>query len=118
MHRECVVSAENVENLIIKNNRIVTTPPSELTMGIESGNDFSLSSGIQTEYTKVHDVLYEFDTCKGVVIEGNTDEQQFPSYIRMNTMKGQDLLITNGQELIADSRLSYDDSLNKFDAPN
>ncbi|MGE8079853.1 right-handed parallel beta-helix repeat-containing protein [Peribacillus loiseleuriae] len=118
MHHECVVSAENVENLIIKNNRIVKTLPSELTMGIESGNDFSLSSGIQTEYTGVHDVLYEFDTCKGVVIEGNTYEQQSPSYIRMNNMKGQDLLITNGQELIADSCLSFDDSLNKFDVTN
>ena len=113
MHHECVVSAENVENLIIKNNRVVKTFPSELTMSIESGRNFSLSSEIQTEYTGVNDVLYEFDTCKSVVIEGNTHDQS-PSYIKMKNMEVNDLLITNNQELIVFSK----DPLSKFDITN
>ena len=67
MHHEYVVSAENVENLIIRNNKIVNMRDNKLEKEIEQ------------------DVLFEFDTCKNVVISNNTYENQHQAYAKNKT---------------------------------
>ena len=85
MHHECVVSAENVENLIIQNNKIVNMRGNKLDKEIEQ------------------DVLFEFDTCKNVVISNNTYENQKRVYAKVKRMHEGDLMITEDLTMVADS---------------
>ena len=85
MQHEYVVSAENVENLTIKENKIVKVNPS-------------------SDYDGIHDVLFEFDTCKNVLLEGNTYEGDFAPSARMKQMKESDLKINNEQTVVFDAK--------------
>ncbi|NWQ40730.1 right-handed parallel beta-helix repeat-containing protein [Bacillus sp. EB106-08-02-XG196] len=83
MQHECVVSAENVENFTIKNNKIVKVLPSR-------------------NYDGIHDVLFEFGRCKNVLLEGNIYEGDFVPYARVNKMKESELKIINEQTVMFD----------------
>ncbi|WP_045517148.1 right-handed parallel beta-helix repeat-containing protein [Neobacillus niacini] len=84
MQHECVVSAENVENLTIKENKIVKILPFR-------------------SCDEIHDVLFEFDRCKNVLLEGNTYEGDFLAYARINRMSESDLNIKNEQTVVFDA---------------
>lgn len=85
MQHEYVVSAENVENLTIRENKIVKVNPSR-------------------NYDGIHDALFEFDTCKNVLLEGNTYEGGFAPSARMKQMKESDLKITNEQTVVFETK--------------
>lgn len=87
MEHECVVSAENVENLVIKRNKIIRTNTEQQ----------SKTSGLQTtpyneEYPNDHAVLFEFDTCRRVIIESNI-YKSFKPYVIKKRMNEKDLHI-------------------------
>ncbi|EKN65267.1 pectin lyase fold-containing protein [Neobacillus bataviensis LMG 21833] len=81
MQHECVVSAENVENLTIRDNKIMKVNPYRK-------ND------------EVHDVLFEFDRCKNVLLEGNSYDGDFAACARITEMKDRDLKIKNEQTAV------------------
>ena len=82
--------AENVENLIIRNNKIVNMRGNKLEKETEQ------------------DVLFEFDTCKNVVILNNTYENQKRVYAKVKRMHEGDLMITEDLTMVADSNVLVD----------
>ena len=93
MQHECVVSAENVENLTIKGNKIVKVGPT-------------------SHYDGIHDVLFEFDTCKNVLLEGNTYEGDFAPSAAMKHMEERDLIINNEQTVVFDTKSLFGEKKN------
>ncbi|MEH7275124.1 right-handed parallel beta-helix repeat-containing protein [Neobacillus vireti] len=85
MQHEYVVSAENVENLTIRKNKIVKVNPSR-------------------DYDGIHDALFEFDTCKNVLLEGNIYEGGFVPVATMKRMKESDLKINNEQTVVFETK--------------
>ncbi|MBS4206036.1 right-handed parallel beta-helix repeat-containing protein [Lederbergia citrea] len=90
MHHEYVVSAENVENLIIQNNKIVNMR----------------SNKLDKENKK--NVFFEFDTCKNVVISNNTYQRLQQVYARMKRMHESDLMIVEDLTMVLDSNVLVD----------
>ncbi len=110
MSDDTVVKAESVENLIIRNNKIVRTAP-EFEIEIASGKT-TLASGESAALTtdadgtviigdnnknlsdttsRNYDNVYEFKACKNVVIEGNTYDDGMKNYAVLSNMSDSNL---------------------------
>ena len=94
MEHECVVSAENVENLVVRHNKIVN-------IDRDRKSDGPIATAYEQKYNSKRAVLFEFDTCKHVVIEGN-DYQEVTAYVKTNRMDDNDLHIRQEQTKIVD----------------
>ena len=105
MSDDTVVKAESVENLIIRNNKIVRTN-AEFDIEIASGKD-TLAVGesvvlnttadgttiigdnnknIFDTTSRNYDNVYEFKACKNVVLEGNTYDDGMKNYAVLSNM--------------------------------
>lgn len=82
-----VVKAESVENLTIRNNRVLRADPKvSITLtagqtGLLTGDKLMLkaeASGVQCKGTR--DNMYEFTACKNVVLENNTYDDGMKNY--------------------------------------
>lgn len=91
MGHECVVSAENVDKLIIKNNKI-------LNFHEDDRRDIKAIEH-QQKNSSEHVVLYEVDSCKNVLIEGNQYFHFSPS-IRVKRMKESELIINEDKTIV------------------
>lgn len=97
MDLDCVVKAESVENLTIKDNTVLRyNPDVELAISAEtqtlqpgaslaleteaSANSNSGTAGQGNTANNNYDNLYEFTKCKNVVIEGNTYDDGLKTY--------------------------------------
>ena len=101
MDTDTVVKAESVENLTIRNNKILRTDP-KIQIQIESPqNSVNLgetekiimtSSGDKHE--RAQDNVYEFTKCKNVLIEGNTYDDGLKLYaVKHPGMSDENLII-------------------------
>lgn len=101
MDTDTVVKAESVENLTIRNNKILRTDPN-IQIQIESAaNAVNVgetekitmnSSGDKHE--RPQDNVYEFTKCKNVLIEGNTYDDGFKLYaVKHPGMSDENLVI-------------------------
>lgn len=95
MNHEYVVSARNVDNLVIKNNKIINIDQ-------DRGGNEMLAVEYHQKYNSEHAVLFEFDTCENVLIEGNT-YNDFIAYALISQMKKSDLIIKNEQTAIMET---------------
>ena len=97
MDLDCVVKAESVENLTIRNNHVLRynpdvtlsisadartlQPGASLTLDTEaSANSNTGTAGQGNTPNNNYDNLYEFTKCKNVVIEGNTYDDGLKEY--------------------------------------
>lgn len=101
MNNDTVVKAESVENLTIRNNKILRTDP-DIQIQIESGQNAvnvgetrkltMTSSGDKHENPQ--DNAYEFTKCKNVLIEGNTYDDGLKLYaVKHPGMSDENLVI-------------------------
>lgn len=101
MDTDTVVKAESVENLTIRNNKIMRTDP-DIQMQIESAKN-SINVG-ETEKVTItssgdkhenpQDNVYEFTKCKNVLIEGNTYDDGLKLYaVKHPGMSDENLVI-------------------------
>lgn len=98
MDTDTVVKAESVENLTIRNNKIMRANP--VTIQIEAsekqsdgtsllleGNSMGLRVDAQWKhYTKATENAYEFTKCKNVILEGNTYDDGLKLYAVLSNM--------------------------------
>ncbi|MEK3890101.1 right-handed parallel beta-helix repeat-containing protein [Bacillus sp. FSL K6-3431] len=94
MGHECAVSAENVDNLSIKNNKIINLQE-------DSGNEIQAIE-YQQKYNSEHAILFEVDSCKSVLIEGNHYDH-FSPYVRINRMRESELIINKEQTTVVNA---------------
>lgn len=101
MDLDTVVKAESVENLKIRNNKILRMNP-DISLAI-SADRTELAAGDTTDLTVqtdgnvndgVIDNVYEFTKCKNVVLEGNTYDDGLKRYAVLSGMSESNL--TNG----------------------
>ena len=88
MDEDMVVKAESVENLTIRNNKILRMNPNiKLTLALEKQTMAVGESGkLQVQATgktnnKAWDHVYDFTKCKDVTISGNTYDDGMKNYI-------------------------------------
>lgn len=98
-----VVNAESVENLIIRNNKVLRTNP-DISISIEAAQEEMLAGDSLTLKTAADgakctgqaDNMYVFKACKNVVLEGNTYDDGLKNYAVLTNMSESNL--TNKDE--------------------
>lgn len=99
MDVDTVVKAESVENLTIRNNRILRTNP-EVSLLLSAGKTGlvpgeELNMQVQAEgdtHTRAQDNVYEFTRCKNVILEGNTYDDGLKRYAVLSGMSETNLV--------------------------
>lgn len=106
-----VVNAESVENLIIRNNKVLRTNP-DISISIEAARTEMLAGDSLTLKTAANgakctgqaDNMYVFKACKNVVLEGNTYDDGLKNYAVLTNMsesnltnKDEDITVMQGQ---------------------
>ncbi len=115
MDTDTVVKAESVENLSIRNNKIMRANPVSIrleaseaqedgTARLLEGTSMGLSVDAQWKrYTKSTENAYEFTKCKNVTLEGNTYDDGLKLYAVLSGMPDEYL-----NNLDPDIQIAYD----------
>lgn len=111
MDLDTVVKAESVENLSIRNNKILRMNP-DISLAVSAertdlaaGDTVTLSTQAEgNSNTGVIDNVYEFTKCKNVVIEGNTYDDGLKRYAVLSGMSESNLTNHDAEITIASNR--------------
>ena len=110
MDTDTVVKAESVENLTIRNNKVLRMNP-DIRLEISADRDQLLVGDMLTvateaegnTHTRPQDNVYEFTKCKNVVLEGNTYDDGLKQYAVLSNMP--DAYLSNRDP---DIKIAYD----------